>query len=64
VYYASSATVVVVVVVVVSHCSVSVYRTLCEVLSNFPNSLEEVTLKAESAGITMKNYVDEHESKL
>ena len=42
---------------------VCVCRILSNVMSNFPNTLEEVTLKAESAGISVRSYVDEHNSK-
>ena len=35
------------------------FRTLSEVVLNFPTSLEEVTVAAEPEKITMKNYVEE-----
>lgn len=37
------------------------HRILSEVVSNFPNSLDEVTMTVEAAGVKLKNYVEEME---
>lgn len=39
------------------------YRILSEVVSNFSNSLDEVTLTVNSAGLKLKNYVDDLEGE-
>ena len=36
-------------------------RILSEVVSNFPNSLDEVTMSVEAAGMKFRNYVDDLE---
>ena len=40
---------------------VVVHRILSEVVSNFPNSLDEVTMTVEPAGLRLRNYVDDFE---
>ena len=40
------------------HC-----RILREVVSNFPNTLDEVTMSVEAAGLRLRNYVEEMEGE-
>ena len=37
------------------------HRILSEVVANFPNSLDEVTVTAEPSALRLKNYVDNFE---
>lgn len=41
----------------------TLHRILSEVVSNFSNSLDEVTLTVDSVGLKLKNYVDDLEGE-